>query len=526
MFSEKLREMRQRKKLSQEKLSEELGVSRQAVQKWETGSSLPNIARLISIARYFDVSIDWLLSMPDRSTTEELRMRRTIAPRYQLMQPWELFSTDLSIEFMQCLDEGKEVEELEDLFIAITKLPDNEFREKFADTIFQFSQNAKQRAEYPYVEPDDHDGIISESTGSTEALGPIDWGDFETKVKGAILGRFCGNVLGLSLECIVYDELVGFLVSTNNYPLHRYINSADTLSEFSKTMEFNIKNQQILDACDVIFDDDINYTILASEIVELYGRGFTSHEVGLCWRSHMPQQAFCTAEKVAYRNLLNGYSPPDSGNYKNPYREWIGALIRCDYYGYINPGEPSLAAEMAWRDCRVSHIKNGIYGGMFVAAAIAAAATLDNILSIIEVALCEIPSRSRLHEALSKVLSWYNNGASHEEIVKWIHSEYDEKNAHNWTHVIPNTMIIVAALLYGNGEFGKSICLAVQSGFDTDCNGATTGSIMGMLVGEEGIPKKWLDPIDGKIGSQVYTMPIVDVDALTDRILSHCDIDL
>lgn len=79
MFSEKLREMRQRKKLSQEKLSEELGVSRQAVQKWETGSSLPNIARLISIARYFDVSIDWLLSMPDRSTTEELRMRRTIA---------------------------------------------------------------------------------------------------------------------------------------------------------------------------------------------------------------------------------------------------------------------------------------------------------------------------------------------------------------------------------------------------------------------------------------------------------------
>ena len=107
---------------------------------------------------------------------------------------------------------------------------------------------------------------------------------------------------------------------------------------------------------------------MSEQVIEKYGRDFTPFDVSRAWLAYQPKDAYCTAERVAFCNFVKGFEPPESAIYKNPYREWIGAQIRADYFGYINPGNPELAAEMAWRDASISHTKNGIYGEMFVAA--------------------------------------------------------------------------------------------------------------------------------------------------------------
>ena len=220
-------------------------------------------------------------------------------------------------------------------------------------------------------------------------------------------------------------------------------------------------------------------------------------------------------------HFVNGYEPPESACYKNPYREWIGAQIRVDYYGYINPGNPELAAEMAFRDASISHVKNGIYGAMFVAAAIAIAAETNKIDDIILGGLAQIPSTSRLYESIVGVYNDYKNGITQEEAFGKIHKAWDEYTQHGWCHTISNALIVVAALLYGKGDYAKSICMAVETAFDTDCNGATVGSILGMANGIASIPEYWINPINNKLKTSIFGVEEVNISDCIELTLKH-----
>ena len=147
-------------------------------------------------------------------------------------------------------------------------------------------------------------------------------------------------------------------------------------------------------------DDDTNYVVLAQEVLRRYGRGFTADNMADAWMDLQPKYAYCTAERVAFCNFVKGYRAPHSATYKNAFREWIGAQIRGDYFGYINPGNCEMAAEMAFRDASISHIKNGIYGEMFASAMIAAAAVCDNVKDVILCGLAEVPHTSRLYDSV------------------------------------------------------------------------------------------------------------------------------
>ena len=182
---------------------------------------------------------------------------------------------------------------------------------------------------------------------------------------------------------------------------------------------------------------------------------------------------------------------------------------------------PSAAAAMAFRDASISHIKNGIYGEMFVASMLAVAACTDNVKEIISGGLAQIPYTSRLYEAISRVLTDFENGVSSKDCFAAIHNHYDEYTDHGWCHTISNAMIVAAALLYGNGNFGKSICMAVQTGFDTDCNGATVGSVLGMAKGIDSIEDVWKKPINDTLHTTIFGVGTVRISNCVKQTLNH-----
>lgn len=516
-----IQKLRMRAGMSQEQFAERFGVSRQSVQKWESGATAPELEKLIRMAKAFDISLDALVLDSDTRITEELHVQKVYKPKYANLHEWESYSSSLETEYQQAVEEGLDIKAYEDVFAAVARLPKNEMKKRFGDILFDAVSNAEMAEGYPYTEPSELEAIraLRKAVGP---LAPVRKSEMESRIHGAWMGRICGCLLGKTVEGIRTDELIPFLKETGNAPMHRYIRRSDLTDEILQKYKYRFANRCYADTADGMpVDDDTNYVVLAQEVVEKYGRDFTAYDVSRAWLALQPKDAYCTAERVAFCNFVKGFEPPESAVYKNPYREWIGAQIRGDYFGYINPGNPELAAEMAFRDASISHVKNGIYGEMFAAAMIAAAACTTDIREIIVQGLAQIPASSRLYEAIADVLDGFEKGVSQTECFADIHRRYDEYTAHGWCHTISNAMIVAAALLYGGGDYGKSICMAVETGFDTDCNGATVGSVLGMAYGIGCIGEEWTAPIHDKLHTSIFGVGTVRISERVQQTLRH-----
>ena len=442
------------------------------------------------------------------------------------MHEWEVYSRGLETELRQCLDEGKDVSRYADLCAAIAALPLGPMREELADVFFRAVDGMPLRPDYPYCEPDDLDAIRAARPAEAVSLPPrVNETDYRDTVYGAWLGRICGCLLGKPVEGMRTETLHTLLKNSGNFPLRRYITLRDL--EMTPALLSEWRNGAWADTIGgcAPADDDTNYTVMAAlGIVEKYGRGFTSDDVARAWVDLQPKRAYCTAERRAFRNFVIGITPPRSATYKNPDREFIGAQIRGDYFGYINPGDPETAADMAWRDARVSHVKNGVYGEMFVAAMLAAAAVTDDLRLVVEAGLGQIPANSRLSEGIRRVTADYDAGLSEEQCFARIADRWDEHKAYDWVHTISNAEIVTASLLYGNLDYEHSICRAVQTGFDTDCNGATVGSIVGMIIGARALPAAWTDIVGDSLNTAIFGVGRVRISDLADLTLRHANI--
>ena len=119
------------------------------------------------------------------------------------------------------------------------------------------------------------------------------------------------------------------------------------------------------------------------------------------------------------------------------------------------------------------------------------------------------------------MLNGYRNGVPAAQCFADIHRRYDEHTEYGWCHTVPNAMIVAAAILYGGGDFSKSVCMAVETGFDTDCNGATVGSVVGMAKGIGCIDESWTKPINNTVRTSVFGVEEVSVSELAAQTLKH-----
>jgi ADP-ribosylglycohydrolase len=265
-------------------------------------------------------------------------------------------------------------------------------------------------------------------------------------------------------------------------------------------------------------DDDMNYPMLNLSVLERRGDTFETDDVAAAWLELLPVLSTFTAERVAYRNLLLGFRPPDTAIHRNPYREWIGAQIRADVWGWVSPGNPERAAEFAYRDASLSHTGNGVLGSMFYSATLAAAFATSDVRDAVAIGLSQIPGDSRLADAVRFSLGLPKREPEWERAVDMIYARF---GSYHWVHSVNNAALVVAALMYAEGDFGQAVCNVVMGGWDTDSNGATVGSIAGVLSGLGALPKRWIDPLHNRIRSSMKGFDGSSLSDLADRTFAQ-----
>ncbi len=207
-----------------------------------------------------------------------------------------------------------------------------------------------------------------------------------------------------------------------------------------------------------------------------------------------------STEHTAYLNLRAGITAPKAGSIAQngaAVAEQIGGQIFIDTWGLVNPGKPERAARMAKEAASVTHDGNGIYGGMFLAAVIAAAFDETDINRLLDTGLSFIPANSEYTCVVRAVRNFHKaHPEDWREGFRYIRENFGYDRYPGNCHIIPNTAVIINALLYGNGDFSDTLNIANNCGWDTDCNVGNTATIMGVRCGLQAIDyKRWREPI-------------------------------
>ncbi|MEU6909901.1 ADP-ribosylglycohydrolase family protein [Streptomyces coeruleorubidus] len=336
-------------------------------------------------------------------------------------------------------------------------------------------------------------------------------------LESAWLGRAAGCLLGKPVEKLPLDAIRQLARSTGNWPLSTWFTERGVPEDLLAAHPWNRRSAQTSLAENIDGmpeDDDLNYPLLNLLVLHRHGKSFTTTDVARTWLDELPAGRTFTAERIAYRNLLTGLEPPHTARHRNPFREWIGALIRADVHGWTNPGDPAAAAEQAHRDATLTHTANGVYAAMFTAATIATAATGEHdVHTCLRTGLTVVPPRSRLARAVHHAMELAREHEDFDTVVDGLHATHAP--THHWVHAVPNTALIAAALTHANGDFSGSICRAVSGGWDTDSNGATAGSIAGLLAKDPAaLPDRWTAPLKNRLSTSIGDFNGIGFDTL------------
>lgn len=265
-------------------------------------------------------------------------------------------------------------------------------------------------------------------------------------------------------------------------------------------------------------NDDLDLQLVWLLAVEKYGRGVNASILGEYWHSFIVPN--WSEYGMGMNNMRMGLVPPLSGWVNNLNRDSCGAYIRSELWACLAPGHPELAVRYAYEDAIVDHSEEGVYGEIFCAAVQSAAFVEADKFRLIEMGLSYIPAESGMAKGIRCVVEAFRAGKTWKEartdLLKLVPDAFyygylDEQDkepelprGRTGYDAPANVGIFVLGWLFGEDDFGKSVCISAGCGEDTDCTAGTLGATLGIIHGIEGIPASWKKPI----GEGIFTVSV------------------
>lgn len=308
------------------------------------------------------------------------------------------------------------------------------------------------------------------------------------KIYSGFLGMNIGIRIGASVEPTIwsYDRIKSVYGDITNY-VKDYINFAA--------------------------DDDVNGPVffLRSLYDDAFDKELTPQDVAKAWLNYTREGAGMfwwggygiSTEHTTYLNLKNGIQAPQSGSISQNGKtlaEQIGGQIFIDTWGLVIPNNPEKAAKYGEIAASVSHDGEGILGARFFCAAISKAFVCNNIFEIIECGLAQISEESAYAKVSRAVIDFHKkNPGDFRACMDMLINDWGYDKYPGICHIIPNAGVCILSMLYGNGDFNRTVEIATMCGWDTDCNAGNVGTVLGVMVGIDGIHPKYRSPINDGI---------------------------
>lgn len=352
----------------------------------------------------------------------------------------------------------------------------------------------------------------------------ITWEDYKDKVEGGWLGQAIAVLWGQWTEGRWQGEMVPFDLEDwyRSKPVPKDIaEKAEKIQgperrQFMTKNFYNNKNNWEIWVPDKMSDqDDLYIEFMFIYSILKNGLNVTAKEIAEDWLKYLQPNRIWGANKAAYLNFGKGIWPPWSGHpLYTTQGDAIDFQIEADLFGLISPGLPRISN--AWSD-KVGHIMNygdGVYGGMAIAAMYTEAFFESNPRKLAEYSLRAIPAESSYAQMVRDVLDLHQKYPNWQDAWKALQPKWGKKDG----KLVPgldvriNGAYVYMGLLYGGGDFWKSMNISMRCGVDSDCNPSSVAGILGTVLGMKGIPEKWAMlrklPIENIAIKEIFPNPI------------------
>lgn len=327
---------------------------------------------------------------------------------------------------------------------------------------------------------------MPDTSGSPYTL-PV---DYDERVYAGVLGKLIGVYLGRPIEGWSHAS-----IAARWGVINRYVHEDQGLPL-------------------IVSDDDITgtFTFLRALLDHEGGARITSRQIGQTWLNYIAEGRHIlwwggiglSAEHTAFLRLSSGVEAPRSGSSVlngTAVAEEIGAQIFIDGWALVSPNAPAQAAYLACEAARVSHDGEAVHGAVLLAVMESLAFGENDINRLLDGGLAFVPSGSEVSRMVADIRRWHAEDGDWRVSLRRLHEHWGYERYGTNCPLVPNLAVIILALLYGAGDFDRSLMIVNTAGYDTDCNSGNLGCLLGIRGGLATLRSgyDWRTPVNDRL---------------------------